>query len=493
MSLINVTGLTFSYDGGYKNVFDNASFSLDTDWRLGLVGRNGRGKTTFLKLLAGEYEYSGKISASVRFTYFPYAVADASRTVCEVLRDVCVAEEWELLREFSYLSIDHAALYAPFCALSSGEQTKALLAGLFVDDGRFLLIDEPTNHLDAAARAVVAEYLKRKHGFILVSHDRAFLDGCVDHIMSINKTNIEVCAGTFSSWLADFERRQAFEQAQNAQLKKDIARLSAAASRTSAWADKTEASKYGKASSGLKQDKGYVGHKAAKVMRRAKAAEDRAQTAIERKSGLMKNVETSEKLKLDALDYRAERLVSVSAAEIIYDGKIVSPPVSFELLRGERVALCGGNGSGKSSVLKLILGADIAHTGAVSVASGLIISYVPQTSDGLRGTLGEFAAERGIDRSLFTAILNKTGFGNADYDGDIAAFSQGQKKKVLIAKSLCERAHLYVWDEPLNYIDIYSRLQIERLLQEFKPTMIFVEHDRAFTEKIATKLVRLGE
>ena len=184
---------------------------------------------------------------------------------------------------------------------------------------------------------------------------------------------------------------------------------------------------------------------------------------------------------------------SVSAAEIIYDGKIVSTPVSFELLRGERVALCGGNGSGKSSVLKLILGADIAHTGAVSVASGLIISYVPQTSDRLRGTLGEFAAEHGIDRSLFTAILNKTGFGNADYDGDIAAFSQGQKKKVLIAKSLCERAHLYVWDEPLNYIDIYSRLQIERLLQEFKPTMIFVEHDRAFTEKIATKLVRLGE
>ena len=87
--------------------------------------------------------------------------------------------------------------------------------------------------------------------------------------------------------------------------------------------------------------------------------------------------------------------------------------------------------------------------------------------------------------------MNKTGFGNADYDGDIAAFSQGHKKKVLIAKSLCERAHLYVWDEPLNYIDIYSRLQIERLLQEFKPTMIFVEHDKAFRDKIATAVVKL--
>lgn len=492
MSLISVKGLTFSYDGGYKNVFDNVSFTLDTDWRLGLVGRNGRGKTTFLKLLAGEYEYAGKITASVGFMYFPFAVADESRDVCDILREVCpAAEEWEIMREFSYLQLDADALYRPFSTLSSGERTKALLAGLFLNDGRFLLIDEPTNHLDAAARRVVADYLKRKRGFILVSHDRAFLDGCVDHIMSINRTDIEVCAGTFSGWLADFERRQAFEQAQNDRLEKDIARLSAAARRTSDWADKTEASKFGKASSGLRQDKGFVGHKAAKVMRRAKAAEDRANAAIEKKKSLLKNVETSEKLKLGALDYRAERLASLAAVEVMYDGKKVCAPVTFDLLRGERVALCGGNGSGKSSILKLLVGEDIAHTGTMSVGSGLIVSYVPQTAETLRGSLGEFAAARGIDRSLFTAILDKTGFGSADYDGDIAAFSQGQKKKVLIAASLCERAHVYVWDEPLNYIDIYSRLQIERLLLEFKPTMVFVEHDRAFTEKIATETIKL--
>lgn len=494
MSLINVRGLSFSYDGGYKKVFDNVSFALDTDWRLGLVGRNGRGKTTFLKLLAGEYEYSGSISASVEFLYFPFDVADETQAVCDILRGVCpMAEEWEILREFSYLQIDPDVLYRKYSTLSGGEKTKTLLAGLFLNDGGFLLIDEPTNHLDAAARTVVADYLKRKRGFILVSHDRAFLDGCVNHIMSINKTSIEVCAGDFSSWLADFERQQAFEQAQNDQLKKDIARLSAAARRTSDWADKTEASKFGKASSGLRQDKGFVGHKAAKVMRRAKAAEDRANDAIEKKKSLLKNVETSEKLKLGALEHRAERLVTLAAVEVVYDGKTVCSPVSFELLRGERVALCGGNGSGKSSILKLIAGEKIAHTGAVNTASGLIVSYVPQATDGLFGTLGDFAANHGIDRALFTAILNKTGFGNADYDGDISAFSQGQKKKVLIAKSLCERAHVYVWDEPLNYIDIYSRLQIERLLQEFKPTMIFVEHDRAFTEKIATKLVHIGQ
>lgn len=201
MSIIKVENLTFSYNSGYNNIFENVSFQLDTDWKLGFVGRNGRGKTTFLNLLQDKYEYDGKIISSAQFDYFPYYVADKSVVTQYVLESVCpTAEDWQIIRELSYLDVDSEILYRPFNTLSNGEQTKALLAALFLNEGHFLLIDEPTNHLDTQARELLSKYLKRKKGFILVSHDRSFLDGCVDHILSLNKTNIEVQSGNFTSF-----------------------------------------------------------------------------------------------------------------------------------------------------------------------------------------------------------------------------------------------------------------------------------------------------
>ena len=120
-----------------------------------------------------------------------------------------------------------------------------------------------------------------------------------------------------------------------------------------------------------------------------------------------------------------------------------------------------------------------------------MISYVPQDTSHLRGTLSEFAEGNGIDESLFKAILRKMDFERVQFEKNMEDFSGGQKKKVLIAKSLCEQAHLYVWDEPLNFIDVYSRIQIEQLILEFAPTMLLVEHDSAFTDAIATHIVKL--
>lgn len=234
MSLISIKNLTFAYDGSYDNVFENVNIQLDTAWRLGLTGRNGRGKTTLLKLLRGEYGYKGTISASVDFAYFPYDAADKTALAGEIMAALCPeAQEWERVRELSRLDVDEDILYRPFNLLSGGEQTKLLLAALFIGENRFLLIDEPTNHLDAHGREVVAKYLHGKSGFILVSHDRSFLDGCIDHIMSINRTGIEVKRGNFSSWIADKERRDTLEAAQNERLKKEVVRLSQAAARTS--------------------------------------------------------------------------------------------------------------------------------------------------------------------------------------------------------------------------------------------------------------------
>ena len=211
MSIIKVSDLTFCYEGSYDNIFKNVSFQLDTDWRLGLTGRNGRGKTTLLRLLEGRYPYQGTIHASVGFDYFPYAVEDPSLCPMELLERVCPdVASWRFLRELAPLEVSEDALYRPFSTLSGGEQSKLLLAMLFSRENRFLLIDEPTNHLDQMGRALVSRYLRGKKGFLLVSHDRAFLDGCVDHILSINRSSIELRKGNFSSLYENKRRQDAF-------------------------------------------------------------------------------------------------------------------------------------------------------------------------------------------------------------------------------------------------------------------------------------------
>ncbi|WP_135554683.1 ribosomal protection-like ABC-F family protein [Paenibacillus cymbidii] len=492
MSLINVANLTFAYDGSYDPIFEQVSFQLDTDWKLGFTGRNGRGKTTFLNLLLGKYEYSGTISASVSFDYFPYRVDDEDQLTLDVVNGIVTDYEyWELQRELSLLQVEEGALERPFRTLSYGERTKVLLAALFLNENRFLLIDEPTDHLDSNARKLVSDYLAAKRGFILVSHDRAFLDACVDHMLSINKTGIDIQKGNFSSWWENKQRQDNYELAENDRLKKDIRQLKEAARRTSDWSHEVEKTKNGTRNSGSKVDKGYVGHKAAKMMKRSKSIEHRQTNAIEEKAGLLQNIEQKERLKLSPLAYHKHRLVELDCVSIHYGDRTVCSGVQLTIEQGERIALSGRNGSGKSSLLKLICGETIAHTGTVRIGSGLKISSVSQSSSFVRGSLTDFARSHGLDESLFKAILRKLDFARVQFEKEIADFSSGQKKKVLIAKSLCEPAHLYVWDEPLNYIDVISRMQIEELLLDYAPTLLFVEHDREFCRQIATKVIEL--
>ncbi len=492
MSLIDVNNLNFKYEGSIQNVFENVSFSIDTDWKLGLIGRNGKGKTTFLRLLKGDYEYTGKISKSIEFDYFPYEVENKQMQTIDIVHEIIPnTDDWEIVKELNLLKTDSEVLYRSFDTLSGGEQIKILLVSLFLKENNFLLIDEPTNHLDSQTRENLAEYLNKKKGFILVSHDRNFLDRVVDHIISINNTNIEVQKGNFSSWKDNKDARDNFEFTKNEKLRKDINRLEIAAKNTENWSNKIEKSKYNTNNSGSSIDRGYVGHQSAKMMKKSKVIEKRVEKAIDEKSNLLNNIDRSDDLKIVPLNCNKNTLIMAHDLQIKYNNKNIFNKISFEIQNGDRIAIIGKNGAGKSSILRLILGYDVPYDGEMKIANDLKISYVSQSTGELEGTLKNFAYQMKIDESIFKAMLSKMGFSSLDFNTDIKKMSEGQKKKVLIAKSISEMANIYIWDEPLNYIDIITRIQIEEAILKYKPTMIFVEHDETFIKNVATKIINL--
>lgn len=491
MSLINISNLSFAYDGGLDNIFENVNLQLDTKWRLGLVGRNGRGKTTLLNLLLGKFDYLGSITSPVKFEYFPYHVSDPEELTMEILREVSGAEDWQIERETNYLGFSADLLWYSFGLLSHGEQTKALLAAMFLREGSFLLIDEPTNHLDIEARRLLREYLARKSGFILVSHDRALLDGCVDHILSINRADIELVRGNFSSWQREKETRDRSETAENEKLKKDISRLRESAKRAANFSANAESEKYGTRNSGIKPDRGFLGAKAAKLMQRSKNIERRRSAMIDEKSSLMKNIDEIEELKISPLRHHSDRLLELKDVAISYDGREICSGVSFQLHAGERLVLRGKNGCGKSSIIKLITGESIDYSGEFSKSPRLIISQISQSANHLSGNISDYAEKRGLDLPLFLSILSKLGVPRVHFQTPMESLSEGQRKKILISASLCEQAHLYIWDEPLNFIDVQTRIQLEELIKKHCPTMILVEHDEAFCENVCTGIVNI--
>ena len=492
MSVIKIENLTFSYYGYVKPVFENVSFSFDTNWKTGLIGRNGVGKSTLFKLLLNQEVYQGKISKSVDFIKFPPNIIDTSKLGIELYKElVSDEEEWKLFRELNLLSVDDNLVYREFEKLSKGEQTKILLAILFTKEAGFLLIDEPTNHLDMDGRKIVSEYLKGKKGFLLISHDRDFLDGCINHVISINRNSIDVQSGNFTSWYENKVLKDQFEINQNEKLKKDIKRLKESARQSQIWSDKIENTKNGVKVSGVKPDKGHIGHQSAKMMKKSKNLENRQNKAVERKQSLLKDIDTKESLLLHSLQHHKDTLIAVNNLSSYYGEKQVLNTVSFEIKQGDIVAIYGCNGSGKSTLIKILLGLHHEYIGEIKSASNLKISYIPQDTSDLTGSLNEYIRKQNIDETLCKTILRKLDFSRELFEMDMKNYSDGQKKKVLIAVSLSKPAHLFVWDEPLNYIDVISRIQIEEIIKEAKPTLIFVEHDKRFVEDIANKVIQL--
>ena len=226
-------------------------------------------------------------------------------------------------------------------------------------------------------------------------------------------------------------------------------------------------------------------------MQRSKNIQSRREQAIRQKEELLKSVENTGKLKLQPMEHFSKMLLQARELSVCFDGRELFEPTSFAVRAGDKIVLHGRNGCGKTSLLRLLMGEELPFCGQLERASGLRLSLVPQDASFLQGNLCDYLQEYGIDQSRCLSILRNLGFEREQFDLPMQQYSQGQKKKVLIAKSLCEQAHLYLWDEPLNYIDIFSRIQLEKLVADFEGTMLFVEHDNAFCRAVVTDTVNI--
>ena len=524
MSVIQISNVSFHYDGGLEPVFSGLSLRLDSAWRLGLVGRNGRGKTTLLRLLKGELQGTGQIMSLVDFDLFPFPVDVARDARSALIDSLAPYTRWEkemaqclaqgtpealaqysniqmqysardgyairglLAREAALMGFEQEELSRPLSSFSPGERVRLMMAALFVRDNHFLLIDEPTNHLDMAGRERMAAYLAGKSGFLVASHDRSFLDSACDHILALEKQGARVVAGNYSAYRENKKRQDDFERAENERLQKDIRRLRASAREKAEWSDKIESTKIGHGVG----DRGFVGAESARMMKRSLAIRGRIEKQAQEQEALLKNLEYTAPITLPALRHKSQVLLRLEKAGFAYGERPLFSNLDLTLSHGTRLALTGPNGAGKTTLLNILTGSLAPTTGRVWRTQGLIISHLPQTSHHLTGTPRAIALSRGFDLTRFLMLLRKFDLPQAHFEQDSTGFSLGQKKKLLLALSLCEPAHLYLWDEPLNDIDPESREQIEDMLLEADAALVFIEHERAFVERVATQALTLG-
>lgn len=492
MSTITIDQLNFAYDG-QAPLFDHTSFNLDTQWHLGLVGRNGRGKTTLLKLLLGQLPHTGTITTKAPLTYFPQPIADPSQLTLYALQADADFEQWQLEREMNLLGMDPDLLWRPYQNLSGGEQTKVRLALLFVDQNAFALIDEPTNHLDVTSRAKVAQYLQQKSGFIVVSHDRQFLDTVCDHVLAIDRQQIQLFQGNYTTYATAKANQDQQEQNEDQKLRHEITRLNQTAKEKAEWSNAREKTKFGDRhvkNSAVVPDRGFVGARAARMMQKRKNLEQRMDKEIQAKSGLLKNIETIDPLTIQVVPDHHPVFVHADHVTANFDGQALFEPVSFEVRPGERVALVGPNGIGKSSLLEALVDQFPDEVSGTLTHPDLSFSWVRQQNHAT-GTLKAFAELHHLDYQSLLNNLKKLGLERSSFTTPIESLSMGQQKKVALAASLVTPANLYIWDEPLNYLDLFNQDQLAESILAAKPTILFVEHDEAFIKRVATKVITL--
>lgn len=525
MSKITINNMSYYYDDFYHPVYENINLVIKTDWKLGLIGRNGRGKTTLLKLLKGELEpTAGNINIPMEVEYFPYKsecdytitrdiikenvgkLKSLEDTMDEIIsqNDEARFDEYsilqeqyleldgyemesKILKEMDEMQLDASLLDREFKTLSGGEKTRIMLLTLFLRNKSFILLDEPTNHLDEEGKEAVANYLQKKKGFIVVSHDRAFLDKVIDHVISINKKDITIEKGNYSSWKHNKDKKEEFELRTKERLEEEIAQLERSAKTSRTWAHIGNMQSYQNAGHGRANG-------VETYMKQAKRSEARVKDNIEQKKQLLQNYEEVKSLMMHHKnDIEEKCLIRIKELSFKYEdaNKYIIKGFNFEIHTGDRVWVKGKNGAGKSTLLRILAGKLPNET--IEYADGLQITMVAQEPTWKQGYIRE-AFESAVQNPIYQRFLELCDHFELPenfLERPLETYSSGELKKVNIARALAKEHHIILFDEPLNYMDTYFSEQLEQALLNYQPTIIFVEHDEYFGKNIATRTITL--
>lgn len=525
MSKITISNMSYHYEDFYCPVYENINLTLKTDWKLGLIGRNGRGKTTLLKLLTGGLEpTAGTISLPAQVEYFPYQDTSGYTITMDIIKEnigklksmeqtmeqiICENEEARfdeylqlqekyqelngyeiesrILKEMAEMNLAPELLEREFSTLSGGEKTRIMLLTLFLKKNSFVVLDEPTNHLDTLGKEAVVCYLQKKKGFIVVSHDRAFLDQVIDHVLSINKNDITLEKGNYSSWKHNKDKKEEFELRTRERLEEEIEQLERSAKCSRTWAGIGNMQKYNNASHG--RANGVEAY-----MKQAKRSETRMQENLDHKKQLLQNYEEVKPLVIhQKVGMEEQCLVKIKELSFRYENstKQILKGFNYDIHVGDRIWVKGENGAGKSTLLSLLSGS--LKTDAITYANELSIAMVTQEPEWKTGFIKEGFEETAGNPKYhnFLELCEYFELPDDFLERPLETLSSGELKKVNIARTLTEENHIIIFDEPLNYMDLYFSEQLEQAILKYEPTIVFVEHDCYFGKAIATKIIKL--
>ncbi|MGI6029265.1 MAG: ribosomal protection-like ABC-F family protein [Candidatus Heteroscillospira sp.] len=508
---ISVKNLIKSFEVG-SNLLDGLSFEVNSGERVGILGRNGCGKTTLFRILVGEIDYDeGQIMVAPgkrmglmsQIPVYPpdYTTEDvlmeAHRPLYVLQRQmeelsVRMAEDHSesVLKEYDRVSAEFEARggYSmdverarvangleiseemraqSFDRLSGGEKTRVNLARLILEDTDILLLDEPTNHLDLRATEWLEEYLAKFRGTVLaISHDRWFLDRVIHRAVEISDGKAELYSGNYSFYMLEKQRRFEERMKQYEKEQAKIAQLEKSAEQLRLWAFQG-------------MDKTY---------RRAKSMEKR----IERMRTMDKpKTEKRLKVKFSERAFCGDEVLSIENVTKSFGERTLFSDLELLVTGGERIGIIGDNGTGKSTLVKLIMGEDFPDKGIIRRGPTVKTAYLPQVV--------EFDAP---ERSLYDTMLYSEkctpqeardrlaafGFQGEDVFKSVSSLSGGERSRLRLCMLMRSEINLLILDEPTNHLDIASREWIEDAVEDYQEALLFVSHDRYFIQEFATRI-----
>ena len=503
---------------GANKIFENISIELKTNERVGLIGQNGCGKTTLMKILVGIEDYQkGSISfrKEVKVGYLEQIFdCEPNTTVIEILQGA-FQNIWDIKRKMKHLEnqlkkLEGKALSAvmenygllmdkyelqggyeietninkicqglnitdnykeiPFEQLSGGEKTRVMLGKLLLEEPDILLLDEPTNHLDINSIEWLENFLQNYKGTVLIiSHDRRFLDQVVGKIIELTPTGTSVYDGNYSYYTIEKERRFLLEYRAYENNQKKIQQMERQIQRYRIW--------------GAMRD-------SEKMYKRAKELEKR----LEKTEVLERPILENRKIRLSHKDTQRSGKIVLKVKELSksFREKKLFADLSFTIFYQDHICIIGENGSGKTTLLKIILGELQPDKGTISLGANVKVGYLPQniSFENEEMTLLEYFTDlHMINEREARSELAKMLFIKDDVYKKIRNLSGGEKSRLKLCSLIYQNINFMILDEPTNHLDIDSREILEETLFHFKGTILFVSHDRYFIQKIANKIM----